>query len=77
MYPLAWERGNIMPSIQLIATDLQDRTLTLAIDGVRYEYWIRGNFEAVERQFKLLLRKGASGKALALVKRNTYREMKR
>ncbi len=60
-------------NLLLLATDTLDHTITVAVDGVKYEFWIRGDFVGVERQLKRLMSIGASGKALNLLKSHSYK----
>lgn len=57
----------------LLATDDLDKTVTVAVDGVRYEYWVRGNYPGVLREFRRLLRLGFDGKALNILKNQSTR----
>ena len=59
--------------VVLLATNEQDYTITVAIDGVRYEYWISGDFNTVLRQARMGLRHGAGGTIINLLKRRAYR----
>lgn len=61
-----------VPDVVWLGTNNTDRTVTVAVNGSKYEYWVRGNFEFVERRFRLLERK-APGKALNYIKKNASR----
>lgn len=60
-------------TLLLLATDTTDNTITVALDGVKYEYWIRGDFVGVVRQFRRLMFSGANGKAINLLKSHSYK----
>lgn len=57
----------------LLATDNLDKTITVLVDNVKYEYWIRGDFAGVERQVWRLLHAGAPGKIINLLKASSSR----
>lgn len=64
---------NSKVSILVVAVDNTDKTITAWVDETKYEYWVRGNFLGVEALVRQYLRVGAPGKALNVLKKNSYR----
>lgn len=51
------------------AANYQDNTLTVSIDGIKYEYWIDPMyFRYVTDTVRMLINKNCDGKALKLLK---------
>ncbi len=53
----------------VVATNNTDKTLTVMVDDQRYEYWLAGDFEGIERKVRTYLKNNADGRALNLLKR--------
>jgi hypothetical protein len=62
-----------MPSVTLLGSNNEDRTLTVRVDGKTYEYYFRGDVNQVMRDFKVILSK-SPGKALNWIKDKAYKE---
>ena len=61
----------------LISTDHLDHTIIVAIDGVRYEYWLRHHsYWPAQDRVKSLLRRGFDGRALVYLKEHSSRVTK-
>lgn len=60
-------------TIILLSTNSTDHTITAAVDGKRYEYWLQGDYLRTELAFRRLLRLGAKGKALNLLKSHSWK----
>jgi hypothetical protein len=58
----------VVKNLKLVAVDNQDHTITVMIDGVRYEYWLTGSYTYVEHSVRTLIKYKAYGKALNLLK---------
>ena len=50
-----------------------DRTITASVDGVRYEYWFRGDHRFFYNVAEFMLRKGIDAVALNYLKHRSYR----
>jgi hypothetical protein len=62
-----------MTNLTLLATDDLDKTILVTVDGTRYEYWIRGNYDGIKRLVVQKLRRKAYGQALNLLKSNAWK----
>jgi hypothetical protein len=66
--------GNLtLMKLQIVSTDELDKTLTVMIDGVRYEYWVKGYYAGILQKVKVLLARKAYGLALNLLKAQSFR----
>lgn len=58
----------MIEKLDLCALNDTDRTVTVAVDGVRYEYWLGDRYWDTTARVKRYLRRGRRGQALNFLK---------
>lgn len=59
--------------LSLLATNNTDRTITVLVDGVKYEYWFGDDYESVLAKARKFQLKQAYGRSINLLKTRATR----